>query len=365
MVGWTKFRLAGFLGLAGLAMTNGCSAADLSMHGVWRGMIGKYPVMACFSLGEGFHFGSYYYLSQLKLIPLSENDGGAGWTEQVSGGLGNNGPSWVISTANQTSASGQWKNGGRVLPIALQRVKLPEADDQLACGSEAFNEARFTPVTKTVEPAQLGEIAYTKIKVDLGKQFDGAFSSFALSGDSDGTRKVNAALRSTIPDPENSENFRSCMMGAAGAQGTNGSYDFDIVPTIISKSFMIAKWEAGDYCGGAHPNLGYGYDVYDLQSGDKLDVSTWFDLAAAKPVVRQIVQTQAEAGSIEKDCGEAILENEFWNFGLSREGFLFLPDLPHAMQACSTEFGIRFDDMMPFLSGVGKDIVVRLMADLK
>jgi hypothetical protein len=362
MVGWTKFRLAGFLGLAGLAMTNGCSAADLSMHGVWRGMIGKYDIMACFDTQTDYSKSAYYYLSQKKIIQLASGREFGNWDEQA-GADGKSTAHWSDVKANGSKLAAKWSDGKRKFPIELTRVVLPKDEVETPCGSATFQSPRATPISVTETPADLNGTAYTKLVADVGKQFDVSLESFVLPGETEGIRKVNAQLLQSIPVKAEGSDFLTCMMDSVGSNGMDGEYTSISAPSVITKSFLAVKWSAGSSCGGAHPNFGEGYDVYDLQNGSKFDLGTWFGMAKVLPVLTKLIQ--ARASEIEKDCSEAILQNDYWTYGVEKDGIIFLPDLPHAMQACSTEFTIPFAEMMPLLSAEGLIQVERLRADLE
>ncbi len=349
--------------IAAMRMVHPAGATDdNAMTGVWKGTVGTYPVMACFDGNGGYSFGSYYYLSQRKIIPLESANGT--WLEPKSGRAEQ--AHWKLAPTIKRGLHGQWSDGKKKLPIDLRPVNVSAEIDQAICGSPEFNSARFTEPQEIRAKAALGKQEYTKLVVDVGKQFESSLSSFEVPGTSAAISQVNAALRSPLPAIDMATEFRDCMMGATGSNGQEGFYSHDAAPTYLSRNFVISKWEAGDYCGGAHPNWGYGYDAYDLQTGEKIDVGSWIDLKSTATVLPQkIASTWQGEDEDMKSCRETVMENEFWEYGLSEKGIIIMPSLPHAMTSCVDEIVFGFDEVQPFLTEGGKAGVQRFTADIK
>ncbi len=357
------FRL--FWVLAGLVVAPcAMAAAPDALHGVWRGEIGSYRIMACFDLTGSYPFGTYYYLSQRKIIALTAPDSGTGWIEANPGGPDNSGPRWENLEAGANDVKGSWRNGAKDFPIVLHRVDV-NSDDQSICGSEAFNKPRFTPVKTYESDVDLGKAHFTRITVDAGKQFDATMQSFALPGSGAAVQKVNAALRKPLPADAGASDFRECIMSATGANGNDGYYFFRSEPALILENFLVAKWSAGDYCGGAHPNHGDGYDVFDLSDGSKIALETWFDIKGLEPLLKSRLEKMWATSDADKaGCKAAVLENEYWDYGLGKDGIILLPSLPHALTPCEEEIVHSFEEVQPHLTLLGQKMVKRFREDL-
>src|SRR5687768_12550730 len=94
--------------------------------GVWEGRIGVYPVNLCIDAwGEGPARGSYYYLSQLEPIALTEQDGEGGWIEIAPGG--DAGALWEFAEQTGERLRGTWRQGRNSLPFELEPVPWTES----------------------------------------------------------------------------------------------------------------------------------------------------------------------------------------------------------------------------------------------
>jgi len=328
-----------------------------ALQGVWKGTIGNLPVQACFQTESDFQFGAYFYLSQLKIIHLDKPDKGDGWWETEV----NKGPHWLLKTVEGDAVLGSWEDKGKTLPIALKRVSLGNDEANRPCGSDAFMAPRLTPPKVTEAAAKLGGVAFTKIDVDVGKQFDVAISGFKLNGAGGNVTKINKLLTSIIPTTAAGSDYADCMKSALYSGGRDGTYNVSLSPVVLTRNWLVARNGSDDFCGGAHPNAGSVDSVYDLAAGVKVDVEKWFmpdamdvkDGINPKGTLREfVVKSEIKHGSSE--CSDVYENANYWNVALSKAGVNFTPSLPHAEAACAESVDVPFAMASKFMNAAAR-----------
>ena len=60
------------------------------------------------------------------------------------------------------------------------------------------------------------------------------------------------------------------------------------------------------------------------------------------------------------ECRDVARDQEFWTFGLSRDGMLFVPSLPHVAAACQATYTVPWSELKPFLNETGRAGLARL-----
>jgi hypothetical protein len=380
-----------FLAVSALACgaTSAQAAANPAWQGVWRGTIGGAAVQVCLQHTDYDAFGAYYYMRHLQIISLGKVDGKPGltWTEAPNSDKPDNGPLWHITAIANGHMDGVWSNDGKSLPIALTAVTEGQpsktgADDNGPCGSETFSLPRFTKPVVTMRPAMRDGIAYTRVLVDIGKQFaDSGFETFQLIGATPAIRRINAELYKDVPTgPEHADYFQ-CSMGELGQNGLDGDTASTLSPETLTPDFMVeADSESGD-CGGAHPDSGVSYVTWDLRTGAKIDLYGLFTKAALTSTVNDpgtanaytsVTYTAPFKAMIvhafpvsDPDCKDAIDTADDWTARLTAKGMAFTPDLPHVVAACIDDAVIPFARLAPYLTPDGKTLVAAFEAEAK
>jgi len=362
-------------------------------HGVWRGTIGNAAVQVCLQHTDYEDFGAYYYMRHLQIISLGKVDGkpgtpaGSVWTEGRYSDKADKGPFWRITSVANGRMDGVWTDGSKSLPIALTMVaaeKSAKGDDGDAgpCGSMAFSLPRFTKPVVTTKAAKVGGTAYTRVLVDIGKQFkDSGFETFQLSGTSPAVRRVNAELYKDVPTgPEHADYFQ-CTMSALGQNGLDGDQSSALSPETLTPGFLVvADFESWD-CGGAHPDGGTIYQTWDLRTGAKINPYDGFTKAALTQTVHDAGTANAYSevtftapfkamiiralATPEPDCKAAIETADTWSARLTARGMAFTPDLPHAAAACGDDAVIPYARLAPYLTPNGKALVAAFEAEVK
>jgi len=332
-------------------------------EGVWQGTLGTYPVRLCLSQrSETWSVGAYYYLSQLKTIGLDRQDDGS-WVEKA----GNSGAvtgRWTLRPSGN-ALSGEWKQGAKVLPLALTRVAADISDG--ACGTREFLEPRIQPVKLRETPKALGKFAYRELTWDVGKGFpEVSLTSLAYAPVQPGDKAINAALQLDPAKREGDADYVSCFQGSLGSLGNDGDFSFGYALRAATSAHLTVTANAGGFCGGAHPYADYWWLTFDRKTGQKVDLGTWLTPAAVprsdwfedsaqrplSPAFRKLLMRRLRFEDAE--CRTVVSEAEYWNIGLDRTGLVFSPSLPHVAQACGDDAAVPFAELAPWLSAAGK-----------
>jgi hypothetical protein len=348
------------------------SATDQnSLHGVWSGKIGNLPINACFDLDQDSnHFGSYYYLSQLKPIPLEMKDNGTTWSEVDD----KNSSHWNIRSAQGDNISGTWSGGAKQLPLQLTRIKATtknaDGDDQ-PCGSNAFFAPRLKPFKITQSPNKLDGIAYTSIALDAGEQFVVDLETFKLNGNSPSISAINKNLLSILPMKGKAAPYIECLQNTLASSGRDGSYAVSITPLILTKSWLVTSSGDGSYCGGAHPVNSSSEDVYSLRNGKEIDLRDWLVAGTVdqegklSDALNQLVLRKfVEDPDTDEVCADSAKNAFGWTLSLAKKGVSFTPSLSYAETACMNPTILSVSEVAPFLNTDGKKQLTNFQSEL-
>jgi hypothetical protein len=342
------------------AATAPVASADLA--GIWEGTIGNLPVRACLAPREWGPLGSYYYLSRGRLIALDAEPGTSG-TYHENDVRDPDAPRWTIETANAGRLTARWAHGGRTLPVRLLRI-APASDGQDHCSGMEYHRPRLAGIRTVTARASLDGVNYSRTTLNHGGRFEASVEIFALDGSGAAVDRLNATLRQSLTGspPE----WFECIRAALERFPSEGSFDQRLAPTLISRRWMGVVEQYDNFCGGNHPNHGRRYRTFDLASGEEVDLHDWLNASAVKrhrwePDEEDIKTLQPEfrdfilAGwtAEDPDCAESVRSHEFWNIGLTRNGLIFSPDLPHVAQACGEQFALTFARLRPFMTEEG------------
>jgi hypothetical protein len=357
--------------------------------GVWEGKVGTYPVRLCIDQfdDEVPARGAYYYLSSLRPLSLTEEDGEGGWVEH-----GPDEPDALWSFTEQTGERlrGTWTKGNRSLPFDLTPLAWEPGEWNEPCGSAAFLDPRLRDATRVrTEPGDIAGLAYVRhVFVPPAHFEDIAIESFTFDPEQPGDAGILDFLRSKLPSGTIDDDFVDCIGGSLSSVGADGYYTDQLAPFMASHSFLVVRENSDDYCGGAHPNAWFQYLTFDRQSGEEVDLFTWLNDAAREhhpaddpaesydtvlPALRKAIvkrdpvegfpaEDPSEAEPYEAECREVAEEQEFWTLGLSREGMLFVPSVPHVALPCMATFTVPWSDLRPYLSAEGRAGLARLNA---
>ncbi|HEY0112493.1 MAG TPA: hypothetical protein VGB59_05005 [Allosphingosinicella sp.] len=342
-----------WLALAALAAA---PSLPTSPAGLWEGHIGTLPVRACFTERDWGRFGAYYYLSQLKLIPLEEVEGRpGGYAEGSAPGSRR----WEIEQASAREIRGRWSDGKRSLAVRL--TPLAGGDAEAPCASRAFHAPRLAGIDTRDESASTDWIAFVRKRLDVRGRFDVSVETIEFGGGGDAVRRINEALSRPLSDPE--FGWFSCIQTSLTQSPHEGSFHAVLQPALISRRWLSITDQHDVFCGGAYPSSGQVYRLFDRMTGKEVDLRDWFNTRAVKregaagsadairtltPEFRRFLLAGWRAE--DPECTEVVRDEEFWNVGLTRKGLVFAPSLAHAVQACGIELTYSFERLRPFLT---------------
>lgn len=343
------------------------------LAGIWEGNVGTLPVRACFTTQDWGTFGAYYYTSQLKLLGLEAGDGAPGTYSEVSG---DREARWRNVQAAGDSLTATWASGQRTLPVRLHRVAGGGGEGG-ACASLDFHQPRLAGVHTVSTRGTVDGTAFTKLTLDTAGHFEIAVQTFALDGDSAAVRRINTALGEELAGTP--PRWFECISNSLDMRSMEGQQSLTLEPAMISRRWLSVSSEGGWDCGGAHPSESNTYRLFDLTTGAETELLDWFlpravkrehiegmeeDSRSLEPAFRTFLLTgwHPEAGA-NAECADVLRDAEYWNAGLTRDGIVFTPDLPHVVTACSETFTVGFDRLRPWLKPEGVAAVSALQAE--
>lgn len=350
--------LAPLIALAAVA----APVPPVELHGIWQGTVGNLPVRACFARRESATFGTYYYLSQRRLIPLEAEEEGAGASYRETDSRDRSRPLWAIERADGDGLSARWTHGRRTLPVRLAPVARTDGEEN-PCGSLAFHQPRLEGVRTVSERASADGVTYSRIRLDHGSRFGASVETFALDGTSAAVRRINSTLGQALAgDPPE---WFECLRTPLQWSPYEGGFDERLEPVMISSRWLSLVLQFDSFCGGNHPNSGQTYRTFDLASGSEIDLHDWFNERAVEhrrfeaddevfttlqPAFRDFI---LNGWTADPDCDDVVRSQEYWNIGLKRDRFVFSPQLPHVVQACSETFTLPLAGLGAFLTEEG------------
>ena len=340
--------------------------SDPAWAGVWKGTIGKYPIVACLdtSYREGEGRGSYYYLSQLKPIPLRTRDGKPGWTEIDSDF--DEAASWVFSYVGHDKLEGEWSNGKRSHMLTLKPVQWQRKEKPLMpCEASAFMAPRLSGGEVVLEAGDTDGIAFIEHVYRNPAHLDISAQGFELMGDQPGDAAINQAVAQYRPTGTIKDDWVECLSGALAAHGRDGYFERTVRPSMLSDNFANVRISGSTYCGGAHPNHYSSNRLFDRQSGAEIKLESWFRPAGfaadeygtvlITPALRAVVLKFANDDDPDQsECIDLARDHEWWDLALTRDGIVFTPDFPHIATACEDPIPVSWSALEPWLSKAGR-----------
>lgn len=331
-----------------ILLSGAACAADPPWRGVWSGTIGKQQVMVCLDQDDS---SSYYYRRHSYDISLSASDKrGTRWTEMTKKKRSGE---WKIESITRDRLTGTWlpPRGKRSAPIVLERVSVPSEDDRL-CDGEAYNGPRVDAVKITAGSPETFE---GKRFRTLSAGVNEAVSTIELLESKPAIASVNQALRAELREEIGS--YYQCLNSENIQAVAEAEYSFTTSPVFWSSRWLTLAVTANNYCGGFGINHHYWYSTWDLVSGKRVDLWTWFEgmKDEASAALKKVINAHAKS---DEECGEMLTENVSYSLRPSKEGMVFSPQL---YIGCQDDIDVPYDKLLPFLSPVGKREVKAIM----
>ncbi|GAA4021799.1 DUF3298 domain-containing protein [Sphingomonas swuensis] len=350
--------------LAGLALTP--SAVP---PGLYDGTIGSLPVRLCMAERHG----AYYYRSRLVPIMLSPVEGSSGLFSEGNGSE----PSLSLRGAVGEAVIGEWRSGSRRLPVRLRSISFDKGEfEDDPCASKTFQAPRLEGVRIVrSEVVQAGQ-RVTLTTLDTRGHFpDFSIVSLQLPGAGSAVAQINRRLFEPFRDSEEAD-WKGCDRGGYWGGGTGASYDVELTLTLATRRWLAVMERGGGFCEGAHPDEWSNPLLFDRRSGAEVELLDWLSTRAVTkerlgegedrfyrtltPAFRAVLMKRYRH---DDECTEAVADTEGWSAELRRTGIVFLPSMPHVMQACEEEVLLPWASLGPWLSGEGRSEVAALKAE--
>lgn len=367
--------------IALIAAPAGAQDAPPQQGRIWKGTLGKEAITACF-FEERPGTGLFYADADLEPVRLeAESDSAPDILREMKRFDRPSGAVWTISIAGDR-LTGVWRNGAgrQAIRLAAQAVVYPEYGS--SCESEAFLGPVLTGGTVQSSRASLNGTAYTVLEY-TGPQRSGlaeyGVTAFQLDPVRPGDRAINRTLAAAIPDGTARHEAGQCLAGSLSWSSGLGDYGKSLQPTLITPRWLGVSFTGSSFCGGAHPNHFITAQVFDRNSGAQVDPAVWFKpgaltfydwehepgemrpIAGLSKALAQALLKRLPPHEEGDECGSIVGEGQFtWNIGLTREGPVFVPQLPHVIFACTEEVTLPWKDARPFLSAEGRAVMESL-----
>lgn len=379
-------RRAAFLaGLALVAAPAATQEPQPQQDRIWKGTLGGSAITACFFDEDGRE-GVFYRDAMLEPVRLeAAGEAAPSPLREMRAYDDPTGALWSL-TVGEDRITGEWRTEGEVLPIRLAAQAVTLSEYGTACETGAFLDPLLAGGTVTAGRESMAGTAYTVLQYAGPKRAgleDYSLSSFALDPVRPGDAAINAALATALPDGMAASAMGGCF-GSALRSGMGGYQDNALVPLTITLRWLGLRHSGSDYCGGAHPNHFILLTTYDRHSGAEVDTAAWFkpgvlqfyefdtvaagwrrSIAGLSPALLRALLARypaREDGGAEDtgECADIIRDGSGWQIGLTREGPVFVPQLPHVAFACTEEIVLPWEDARPFLSAKGRAVMASL-----
>lgn len=337
------------------------------LWGVWKGVTGDADVLLCVQADPDRSrydaFAAIYTTADYRIELLDRSDEtGKTWNarrdETLTASL------FVQADGSVRLERGQ---GGAWSGVPLAPITFSAGEDRARpCESAAFNRPRavLPTVERTMETLD-GSPYETLTLVDPAGH--GEVSTFRLPSGPAGFRVINDWLSQALPETAEEAPYYTCTVEAL-AYGAGSFWEQKFRPEMISDRFVVVEETMDVFCGGPYPVQLTNWYVFDSQTGEEIDTSTWlhpdsFNLlgpnAGSRPEIGDPVVevgfrdllTQAFLATDPHESCMDLLENvEVWNIRPSRTGLIFSPDLSNGAQFCERDLHVVFRDIERYLT---------------
>lgn len=367
--------------LALLAAPAAAQGPEPQQGRIWKGTLGTQAITACFFEADG-RDGVYYADAVLAPIRIEvDEDAGPTVLRELRRYDDPTGAVWLLTASDGGGLAGEWRMGAVRLSIRLAAHSVTLPDYASACETGAFLDPLLAGGTVTSERESLDGTDYTRLAYQgplrAGLE-DYGLTTFALDPVRPGDAAINAALAKALPVGTASQDMAICY-GSALRTGIGGYQEAALEPLAITPRWLGVRHSIGDYCGGPHPNYAILMATYDRESGAEIDTTGWFkpgalvfyEFEASPPAgqravaglskpLKAAVLARYPAGEDRAECADIAGEAFGWQIGFTREGPLFVPQLPHVAFACTEEIVLPWAQARPFLSGEGRAVAAGL-----
>lgn len=177
-----------------------------------------------------------------------------------------------------------------------------------------------------------------------------------------GVAAINAELRAERPSTL--ARAAACHADSmAGPAQEAGEFDQSMQPTWWTDRLLAVSVYVHSSCGGPHPNFDADYRLWETTTGRRIGIATWFTAAALQKSTDREVRPSRPLRAIvlkhagrraDPDCGDALRDNDYYLIQPGRAGMVFVPSLPHVVQACADDVVVPYAALGAFLGATAR-----------
>lgn len=377
--------------LAALALAAAPAVAQESQGAqgtIWKGTLGGEAITACFVSEDG-QYGVFYTDAALEPVRLEgERDTGFSALREMRGFDDPTGAVWSLIRDAGGGLKGTWRSGADTRPIRLTAHPVTLSEYGSPCETGAFLDPLLAGGSVTTSRESLGGAAFTVLAYAGPKRagWDEAYTvtTFALDPLRPGDAAINRALAAELPDGTAKHEAGECLGSSLTSPAGSGDFSKTLTPELITPRWLSLTVVGSSFCGGAHPGHFIVRQVFDRDSGAEVDPGTWFRKGAVAYYEFDTVGTDGrrEIAGLSRALGKAVMAHwpkgesaedaerrrecidmigePGWQIGLTREGPVFVPQLPYVIFACTEEVTLPWKAARPFLAPEGRAVMKSL-----
>jgi hypothetical protein len=358
LIGYVRILAAALTTMAPMAMA--ASLDPAALPGIWKGSIGRQPVVACFNRSDTYGAeGSYYYLKHL--VPISIEFDASNKALKEADGV------WNVDLATESTLTGSWKkkDGAGATPITLTRVG---AADPNACGSDAFVAPLEAPSAPRVVTGPRSDFNGHSYRTLSG--LNQATIQILLPGAAADT--INRDLRAVIDDSGKAvSEYNERRRNDLATHGIVMDDENNVSPSFWSHRYLsinFYSWAAGMGASGISS-----YDLtWDLSTGKRVDLWQWFgvkreqatDNSATMParLLAKFVKP-SDVPPADDNCAANYTGEVPFRISLTATGMQF-NQWPRG-DGCDLDFAADFDALLPYMTADGRAAVKAITSSRK
>lgn len=355
--------------LIGSIFSSNFALADGSnLEGVWRGTIGTVPIVVC--LDETMPHGSYYYLSNRKLIDLVKNGDKSNELIESVESTNSVAPKitgfWADLRVDNKRLVGNWSSndGAKKSPINLTRItnrtKLKNCSESTDFFQPLINQEQF----RFGQPQEKYGHVYRTVSV-----LDHHIQSIELTGTQYATT-INQNLRDYVR--RDMAEYFHCFRGTKAISSKKFSAALTILPSL--PGFLSVRLDRSKICNQQLANLNLRnedsefhqiYVTWSLAKGKQLNFQKWFNRDGYQEVSTNAFQISKELRSVLEykwksthPCKDAPLEcppGRCFPIRIDQTEVVFNPSPGgYPYPACEDDLSVPTSELQRFLTSEAK-----------
>ena len=334
------------------------SGLSLSEELVFKGFIGKYPILMELNISDNDVTGRYAYHNRLIAIHLE----GKGLHHLTEFKLPPRLDNWEEAEAYELEASatfsgelineryqGEWMQVGRKMGLAfnLVQIKPSQRDEESESIFDSLirQQMSFNPIAKSMVHSD-NHILVTQNYIEPITR--NTLPRFITMGDDDAKVKINEFL-----EEEHARDVQTSLWCLAeGYTDPSDSVghkleDSQLIVEYYAPPLLELSFSGSFYCGGAHPSNVYSVINIDTESGEELELTSLFAIykdesesTALSDEFKSILLKHIDKGY---QCLEEMSMDEFdlayIEFHITKENYVAVKfaSLGHALFACELD----------------------------